>query len=670
MGTIPLHEAHLEVAYSRDDSDNDDVPSYYTPRRKNNTSTYSSGLDLMRRKDKLRAVSETCRFAIHTPNKTYWFRTDHLDDMEEWVSVLLPLIPPLEQHLTATERVVEHIVQTILEGHDDCNLEMPESKRILQSLLDNCPETNHSSSPIPRSLTTLGSERLVLEAIQCFDGTFCKHCFDLVPIFFVAIRLFSNIEIQEGAFDYHVALVQSLTRKCLHDIELQNEVVLQVIKQIYNCPDEVMELRLWQLLSLLLGVFIPTRNVYPYARLIIVFSMMNGKRNASSLYATYSFYLLDRALNGRHDQKESALICRTRVHPPSRFEMESVLSMGNMTGIKNSVTDINVEILKIKIEFGVNSEQYLDIAIRVHDTVRQTIFRILDAIYKKEESQTGQQYRLLSLNSVELCLLNPLAPSMDPLRTDCLLILSLNEFMADVLMSYESVLKVKRPNFNNKDDVLADELKLPRIVLRAKYVMPPFITNELLLANGLADRADLKRSFSCPSRKTIKRKTRTALLPPTPEHPEKSLSADHEKAFSDSLFSPLQAQVRDLLATKKLSHLNISARMTQQSNSSNSSTISDSTIFKLGGCFFPESFVTEQLMSSFVLADVSMKPITFQRQRGNSIDMLDTHAFTMTLSIGSLRWQAIKSSISLAEKRFLCYHVRSLRCLRIQFMYR
>jgi len=42
--------------------------------------------------------------------------------------------------------------------------------------------------------------------------------------------------IDQTAIDYHITLAQNITTKCLKEPELQNEIILQLIKQTTKQP--------------------------------------------------------------------------------------------------------------------------------------------------------------------------------------------------------------------------------------------------------------------------------------------------------------------------------------------------------------------------------------------------------------------------------------------------
>ena len=77
-----------------------------------------------------------------------------------------------------------------------------------------------SKKPIEKALTGVQTERLQLEAVELFKG----------------VQLFAGAVINQMALDYHVTLAQSISSKCVKEIELQNEVILQLIKQTTKHP--------------------------------------------------------------------------------------------------------------------------------------------------------------------------------------------------------------------------------------------------------------------------------------------------------------------------------------------------------------------------------------------------------------------------------------------------
>ena len=77
-----------------------------------------------------------------------------------------------------------------------------------------------SKKPIEKALTGVQTERLQLEAVELFKG----------------VQLFAGAVINQMALDYHVTLAQSISSKCVKETELQNEVILQLIKQTTKHP--------------------------------------------------------------------------------------------------------------------------------------------------------------------------------------------------------------------------------------------------------------------------------------------------------------------------------------------------------------------------------------------------------------------------------------------------
>lgn len=58
-----------------------------------------------------------------------------------------------------------------------------------------------------------------------------------------SIQLFTTVQTEEGAIDYHVSLAQNALQTCLDNPELQNEVYCQLIKQtskhVHRGPEDL-----------------------------------------------------------------------------------------------------------------------------------------------------------------------------------------------------------------------------------------------------------------------------------------------------------------------------------------------------------------------------------------------------------------------------------------------
>ncbi|XP_022810522.1 pleckstrin homology domain-containing family H member 2-like isoform X3 [Stylophora pistillata] len=226
-------------------------------------------------------------------------------------------------------------------GIDDMGTEF--EKSIYQLIVEDCdPESEiwnsyvltHSKDPIIEPLTTLPSKELGAEALKLFKS----------------IHLFTTVQTQEAAIDYHVSLAQNALQTCLDNPELQNEIYCQLIKQtskhVHRGPEdlghflehcgksswlredsfdiasqatidlrpvqEFVYIQAWQLLSLCTALFVPKKKFLLFLR---------GHLNRTSTfktklgkYATYCIRSLERSLqNGKREAR------------PSRLEVLSIL---------------------------------------------------------------------------------------------------------------------------------------------------------------------------------------------------------------------------------------------------------------------------------------------------------------------------------------------------------
>ena len=62
-------------------------------------------------------------------------------------------------------------------------------------------------------------------------------------VFLQSIHLFTTVQTQESAIDYHVSLAQNAMQTCLDHPELQNEIYCQLIKQtskhVHRGPEDL-----------------------------------------------------------------------------------------------------------------------------------------------------------------------------------------------------------------------------------------------------------------------------------------------------------------------------------------------------------------------------------------------------------------------------------------------
>ncbi|KAJ7357469.1 Pleckstrin y domain-containing H member 2 [Desmophyllum pertusum] len=217
-------------------------------------------------------------------------------------------------------------------GIDDMGTEF--EKSIFQLIAQDCdPESEtwnsyvltHTKDAMTEPRTTLPTKELEVEALKLFKS----------------IHLFTTVQTQEAAIDYHVSLAQNAMQTCLDNPELQNEIYCQLIKQtskhhfLENCGksswlredafdiasqatidlrpvQEFVYIQAWQLLALCTALFVPKQKFLLF---------LKGHLNRTSTfktklgkYATYCNRSLERILqNGKREAR------------PSRMEVLSVL---------------------------------------------------------------------------------------------------------------------------------------------------------------------------------------------------------------------------------------------------------------------------------------------------------------------------------------------------------
>ncbi len=136
--------------------------------------------------------------------------------------------------------------------------------------------------------------------------------------------------------DRMTALLQAVYKTCLDEPQLQNELILMLIRQTLCPPSETYDayLRSWQLLTLTLGVFLPVREVYPYVRICLLRAAKRFELVPKiHQYAVYCVNIMDQALDGQMKHDGETILVRHRSSPPSRIEVASMLaaSRGNFT---------------------------------------------------------------------------------------------------------------------------------------------------------------------------------------------------------------------------------------------------------------------------------------------------------------------------------------------------
>jgi len=195
-----------------------------------------------------------------------------------------------------------------------------------------------SQKAIEKSLTSLTTERLQLEAVEIFKG----------------IQLFAGAVINQTALDYHISLAQGITSKGLKEPEIQNEVVLQLIKQTTKSPypNSAMSIQAWQLLAIVLGVFLPTKLVSHYLLLHLSRTAKKAAGTSVGKYASYCLSLVEQQTTG----KRSLQVSRHEI--VSVFQIED--SMELTTKIINlDFNLINKDIISVSFTVGTLAEGLL-----------------------------------------------------------------------------------------------------------------------------------------------------------------------------------------------------------------------------------------------------------------------------------------------------------------------
>jgi hypothetical protein len=120
-----------------------------------------------------------------------------------------------------------------------------------------------------------------------------------------------------------------LIKLCMEETDLQNEVLLQLIKQTVF-QEEPGCFAVWRLLSLCMGVFLPTGRAFSYVRICFIKASQEHRDSIIGHYATYALHLLEQGIQrGTHvyDATKEIIMVRRRKYLPSRLEIGSIISV-------------------------------------------------------------------------------------------------------------------------------------------------------------------------------------------------------------------------------------------------------------------------------------------------------------------------------------------------------
>ena len=214
---------------------------------------------------------------------THHFLATSAEERDKWVFFMQMASGTLPSNVgTATERLLRKV-------SSKSNMsEVVAKEELLQASDDLSPP-----------LTTLLSAKLEEEAVEIWKS----------------VKLYTSVEIESGAYEYHVLLAQGLVEKCLGTPELQNELYCQLIRQTNSKdPESVLCIQCWQLLTLCIPIFLPVAFFLRYLELHLKRRAKDKKTTKSGKLAAYALTCLERhvAKGGRR--------C-----PPSRAEIISVV---------------------------------------------------------------------------------------------------------------------------------------------------------------------------------------------------------------------------------------------------------------------------------------------------------------------------------------------------------
>lgn len=318
----------IEVAAKDDDSESGDHHASQHRGESNrksvafadgeSDSVSSSRMRYSQRKYRLSGKQEVNRFALHTPEDTFWLRCKHLTEFEKWVHLLLQFCPVHAQTETCAEKTIKYVTKTIIQDNQDYEMQKCESHQFFSDALSNCPAFSSGVESWPESMTQLSSNRLRNVAQDMFEE----------------ILLFTETIIHEKAVDYHLTMAQSLIDRCLINPELQNEILLQLTKVtlFHPLPDSDACRQAWILLAICTGIFLPTREIYPFMRIYLEYVLKqpleDPKASFARAFAQNCLWTLSRV--NKETQANSMVFVRNRQFPPSSRELLHLMTVSHI----------------------------------------------------------------------------------------------------------------------------------------------------------------------------------------------------------------------------------------------------------------------------------------------------------------------------------------------------
>ena len=214
---------------------------------------------------------------------THHFLATSAEERDKWVFFMQMASGTLPSNVgTATERLLRTV-------SSKSNMDEVIGKETLL----------RAAEDLDQPLTTLLSKSLEQEAVAIWKS----------------VKLYTSVEIESGAYEYHVLLAQGLIEKCLGTPELQNELYCQLIRQTNNTdPESALSIQCWQLLTLCIPIFLPVAFFLRYLELHLKRRAKEQKTTKSGKLAAYALRCLE-----RHVVKGG------RKRPPSRAEIISVV---------------------------------------------------------------------------------------------------------------------------------------------------------------------------------------------------------------------------------------------------------------------------------------------------------------------------------------------------------
>eukprot|EP00158_Paraphelidium_tribonemae_P007004 Partr_v1_DN28067_c0_g1_i2_m56764 putative Pleckstrin homology domain containing, family H (With MyTH4 domain) member len=260
------------------------------------------------------------RFAITSRDgTTHWFRCDSGDHLEVWTHALLSVITLLPSCKTVFETLMDDIVLSVVENDLDPSLEDPAHFAYLEHVRNDNAILRYNAQMQGVPVTTLATRILTEEAFNISR----------------AITFFSETLVDSEEIETHLALVQALIKSCMDKPALQNELLLQLVKQTSDCPDcqSTAFLQTWQLFALAVSVFTPVRNAYHYVRFHLVHVISTCKDTIAGQYAYYCLRVMlqlgeDEAIPDLGSKNTGTLSSHAsrRKCPPSYMESLNILN--------------------------------------------------------------------------------------------------------------------------------------------------------------------------------------------------------------------------------------------------------------------------------------------------------------------------------------------------------